>query len=154
GLPLTTDRMSASVYPGEWIVLGSAGTHGNAHVCLAGEPCPVASVLRTSRDTVRLWGELALRSPAAAPRALTGAGALRELPGSLGDLALELLDDLGHRLPHPRELPVLDLDHAEPGGGGHRRRALLLLKQPLLPEHVTRAEVGQVLPLALHLRGA
>src|SRR5215203_5388582 len=31
----------------------------------------------------------------------------------LGDLALELLDDLGHRLAHPGQLPVLDLDDAQ-----------------------------------------
>jgi hypothetical protein len=33
---------------------------------------------------------------------------------ALLDLALELLDHLGHGLAHPRELPVLDLDHPEP----------------------------------------
>src|SRR6266511_1175786 len=43
---------------------------------------------------------------------------------TLLDLALELLDDLGHRLSHPRELPVLDLDHPEPGGGDDGCRAL------------------------------
>src|ERR671919_419884 len=35
------------------------------------------------------------------------------LARALLDLLLELLDHLGHRLAHPGELPVLDLDHAQ-----------------------------------------
>jgi hypothetical protein len=35
------------------------------------------------------------------------------LPRALLDLALELLDNLGHGLAHAGEFPVLDLDHAQ-----------------------------------------
>src|SRR6476620_17841 len=73
---------------------------------------------------------------------------------ALFDLALELLDDLGHRLTHPGELPVLDLDHPQARGGGDGGGALLLLQQALLPEDVARAEVADLLPVPLDPCGA
>src|SRR4051794_1539813 len=71
----------------------------------------------------------------------TPAGSTRPLLDLLG----ELFDHLGHRLLHPGQLPVLDLDQADRRGRGDGRRALLLLEQALLAEHVAGTEVGEVL---------
>ena len=64
------------------------------------------------------------------------------LAAALLDLAAQLVDGVGHRLLHPRELPVLDLDQPYRRGRGHGRRALLLLEQALLAEDVAGTEVG------------
>src|SRR5689334_15168726 len=85
------------------------------------------------------------------PRAYPGKGALAS---ALFDLLAQLLDDLGHGLLHPRELPVLDLDQPRRGGRRDRRRARLLFEQALLAEVVAGAEVGNLLALALDLHGA
>ena len=48
-----------------------------------------------------------------------------------------------HRLAHPAELPVLDLDQTQLTCHRHRHRALLLLEQPLLARGVTGTKVGE-----------
>ena len=72
--------------------------------------------------------------------------------GALFDLLLELLDHLGHRLAHPAQLPVLDLDHPQGVLGDHAGRAGLLLQQRLLAEDVAGAELGELLAVALDAR--
>src|SRR5688500_4914298 len=92
-------------------------------------------------------------SAAVYPRA-GGSAREPESAGTLLDLTLELLDDLGHGLAHAAELPVLDLDHAQGVGGPHRSGALLLLEQALLAENVAGAQLGDLLAVALDLRRA
>ena len=64
-------------------------------------------------------GEPGARPRRVRARARAGPVQPAERPGraarsvrALLDLLAELLDDVGHRLLHPRELPVLDLDQA------------------------------------------
>ena len=73
---------------------------------------------------------------------------------ALLDLLAQPVDDFRHRLLHPAELPVLDLDHAQRRGRDDVGGALLSFEQALLAEDVAGAELADLLAVALDLRGA